>query len=117
MPTPAIPASSRQEHNQTMTSESWFAIDSDDSPLRNRKITTVVLANLTDTLLRAAADDRAFGLLGFNALLNEFRGVHRGELESSGVAGAASWPAARQVVMFEEFRPVVDHEGHSLSVR
>ena len=26
-----------------MTSESWFAIDSDDSPLRNRKITTVVL--------------------------------------------------------------------------
>src|SRR6516164_3497154 len=68
MPTPAIPASSRQEHNQTMTSESWFAIDSDDSPLRNRKITTVVLANLTDTLLRAAADDRAFGLLGFNAL-------------------------------------------------
>ena len=27
-----------------MTSESWFAIDSDDSPLRNRKITTVVLA-------------------------------------------------------------------------
>ena len=26
-----------------MTSESWFAIDSDDSPLRNRKIATVVL--------------------------------------------------------------------------
>ena len=26
-----------------MTAESWFAIDSDDSPLRNRKITTVVL--------------------------------------------------------------------------
>ena len=28
-----------------MTSESWFAIDSDDSPLRNRKITTVVLGS------------------------------------------------------------------------
>ena len=27
-----------------MTSESWFAIDSDDSPLRNREITTVMLA-------------------------------------------------------------------------
>jgi hypothetical protein len=26
-----------------MISESWFAIDSDDSPLRNRKITTVML--------------------------------------------------------------------------
>ena len=31
-----------------MTSESWFAIDSDDSPLRNRKITTVVLINPAD---------------------------------------------------------------------
>ena len=29
-----------------MTSESWFAIDSDDSPLRNRKITTVVLGSV-----------------------------------------------------------------------
>jgi integrase len=29
-----------------MTSESWFAIDSDDSPLRNRKITTVVLGEV-----------------------------------------------------------------------
>ena len=29
-----------------MTSESWFAIDSDDSPLRNRKITTVVLGRV-----------------------------------------------------------------------
>ena len=28
-----------------MTSESWFAIDSDDSSLRNRKITTVVLGS------------------------------------------------------------------------
>src|SRR5215472_1517965 len=46
MPTPAIPASPRQEHAQTMTSESWFAIDSDDSPLRNRKITTVVLVEI-----------------------------------------------------------------------
>jgi hypothetical protein len=26
-----------------MISESWFAIDSDDSPLRNREITTVML--------------------------------------------------------------------------
>ena len=27
-----------------MISESWFAIDSDDSPLRNREITTVMLS-------------------------------------------------------------------------
>src|SRR3954451_21473907 len=44
VPTPELPASLRQEHNQTMISESWFAIDSDDSPLRNRKITTVMLS-------------------------------------------------------------------------
>jgi hypothetical protein len=29
-----------------MISESWFAIDSDDSPLRNRKITTVMLGRV-----------------------------------------------------------------------
>src|SRR6516164_7089758 len=70
MPTPAIPASSRQEHNQTMTSESWFAIDSDDSPLRNRKITTVVLA-LFDALDRvglAAFYAEETGLIAHNSL-------------------------------------------------
>jgi hypothetical protein len=34
-----------------MISESWFAIDSDDSPLRNREITTVMLG-LAEKLLR-----------------------------------------------------------------
>jgi hypothetical protein len=29
-----------------MISESWFAIDSDDSPLRNREITTVMLGRV-----------------------------------------------------------------------
>src|SRR5215472_10445573 len=61
MPTPAIPASPRQEHAQTMTSESWFAIDSDDSPLRNRKITTVVLGPVDkpDPALDAGEQDEA----------------------------------------------------------
>jgi hypothetical protein len=39
-----------------MTSESWFAIDSDDSPLRNRKITTVVLGIPTPALLAKAVE-------------------------------------------------------------
>jgi len=33
-----------------MISESWFAIDSDDSPLRNREITTVMLIRRTSRL-------------------------------------------------------------------
>ena len=36
-----------------MISESWFAIDSDDSPLRNREITTVMLGQrFDDTVIR-----------------------------------------------------------------
>jgi hypothetical protein len=33
-----------------MISESWFAIDSDDSPLRNREITTVMLTRCQQQL-------------------------------------------------------------------
>ena len=39
-----------------MISESWFAIDSDDSPLRNREITTVMLGATSEPAIDTAFD-------------------------------------------------------------
>jgi hypothetical protein len=73
-----------------MISESWFAIDSDDSPLRNREITTVMLIggcrmsvqvsiHLDDVGHRAAAglDLRLQALQRRTRLRLEIAGVHR----------------------------------------
>ena len=43
-----------------MISESWFAIDSDDSPLRNREITTVMVGALVPAAERMALPVKDF---------------------------------------------------------
>jgi hypothetical protein len=50
-----------------MISESWFAIDSDDSPLRNREITTVMLGHQSQVSVPLMRGNAAIGVISLGA--------------------------------------------------
>jgi polar amino acid transport system substrate-binding protein len=77
-----------------MISESWFAIDSDDSPLRNREITTIMLeAGRVDAEIRAATI--GLSTVGKNPTLGPYRLLNTPVVPLPGCFGIQQQPDAR----------------------